>query len=161
MEQEPLLEDESASSHVLEQDRSNDRPVKSRSLRSFFFCIFAFAFCIEFNVNILELSMIRLIKLMICRRYIDADLTDIDEEACKILIMQTKIAIVIGYKITLNALSCEWSFNNKMRKSSNHLRKFFDDFILRTSFRLLRSTIRNYASNKWSALDSHLDRVHW
>ena len=107
MEQEPLLEDESASSHVLEQDRPNDRPVKSRSLLSFFFCIFAFAFCIEFGVNLLELPMIRLVEFMVCQRYIDTDPTDIDEGACKIPIVQNRVAFVIGFKTTLDALPCE------------------------------------------------------
>ena len=107
MEQERLLEDESASSHELEEDRANKRPVESRSLRSFFFCIFAFAFCIEFGVNLLELPMIRLVELMVCRRYIDSDPTDIDEETCKIPMVQNKVALVIGYKITLDALPCE------------------------------------------------------
>ena len=107
MEQDPLLEDESASGHVLEQDCTNDRPVKSEGLRSFFFCIFAFAFCIEFGINLLELPMIRLVELMVCQRYIDTDRTDMDEDACKIPIVQNKVAFVIGIKTTLDALPCE------------------------------------------------------
>ena len=107
MEQEPLLEDESASSPVLEQDRPNKRPVESRGLRSFFFCIFAFAFFIEFGVSLLELPMIRLVEFMVCRRHIDTDPTDIDEEACKITIVQNKVAFIIGYKTFFDALPCE------------------------------------------------------
>jgi hypothetical protein len=107
MEHEPLLEDASASSHILEQDRSNDRPVENRSLRSFFFCVFALEFCVKFAVTLLELPMIRLVELMVCRRYIDIGPKDIDEEACKIPIVQNKVAFIIGYKTTLDALPCK------------------------------------------------------
>jgi hypothetical protein len=107
MEHESLLRDRSASSHVLEQDRSNRRPVEGRSLRSFFFCIFALEFCVKFAVTLLELPMIRLVELIVCRRYIGIGSRDIDEEACKIPIVQNKVAFIIGYKTTLDALPCK------------------------------------------------------
>lgn len=92
--------------HALEQDRSNGRPGDKRSLEPFFFCIFALEFCVKCAVTLLELPMIRLVELMVCRRRLDIGSQGIDEEACKIPIVQNKVALIIGYKATPDALPC-------------------------------------------------------
>ncbi len=51
--------------------------------------------------------MIRLVELMVCRRYMGIGFNDNGEEACKIPVVQNKVAFIIGYKTMLDALPCK------------------------------------------------------
>lgn len=106
MEQDPLLEDQNGSALVSEQERLHQHPVGSRSFRSFFFFVLAFAFSIEFGADSLALPMIGLVELMACRRHIDGNPTEIDEQACKVPVVQNEVALVIGCRVFFDALPC-------------------------------------------------------
>nr|XP_036589095.1 MFS multidrug transporter [Colletotrichum truncatum]KAF6800737.1 MFS multidrug transporter [Colletotrichum truncatum] len=106
METEPLLQDGNSLSDVSEQDIPNGHSVGSKNIRSFFLCIFALELCVKFAVTLLELPMIGLVELMVCQRYPNVGAQDIHDEACKIPIVQNKLAQIIGYKTTLDALPC-------------------------------------------------------
>jgi hypothetical protein len=137
MEHDPLLGDEAPPNHVSEPDLLDSSPVKVGRRRSFVFCIIALEFCIKFSATLLELPMIRLVESIVCQRVVDTSIDDINEEACKIAAVQNKVAFILGYKTTLDALPCKLPPQFPGRGLSN------------ISIGLLTVLFYGYASNTW------------
>lgn len=71
-----------------------------------FWCCLALMLLLRLTNIILELPLLRLVEQIICKAYLDTDVVDIDEQACKIPEVQDKVAKVMGYRTTFDALPC-------------------------------------------------------
>jgi hypothetical protein len=102
METEAFLSEERQSS-------DEDSPVvltpRIKHVYRFYSCIFALEFGNQFLRGLLELPLVRLLELSICRNA-GIVATGSSEEACKVPSVQDKLALVIGLKSAFDALPC-------------------------------------------------------
>ena len=106
LEDEPFLQDHHRSSHTVPEEEPDSRSTAfdvTQHSRSFI-CLFALKFCIQFTYGVLELPMIRLVERAICRAYLENVSDDYGEAACKVPVVQDKLAFIMSYKWTFDAL---------------------------------------------------------
>lgn len=108
MENEPFLQDHRRASQSSQQDDVDNSLTAFNTAQHprFFICIFALKFCVQFTAGLLELPIIRLIERAVCRDYVDDVAANAGEAACKIPVVQDKLAFVMGYKWAFDSLPC-------------------------------------------------------
>lgn len=104
MEHQRFLEEETRLSS--DEISSPSHSIRRESLPFFFGCIFVLKFCVQFSSAILELPLVRLIELAVCRSYLNVDADHIEEGQCKVPLVQDKVAFIVGYKSAFDALPC-------------------------------------------------------
>lgn len=72
-------------------------------------CIFLLKFCMTFYIYIFELPLVRLVERAICQTYYKSlpsnpDWQDVDEAMCKLPVIQDKLAYIMGFRLTFNAI---------------------------------------------------------
>jgi hypothetical protein len=78
---------------------------KALATQVFWFCL-AMMFLPRLAITALELPLLRLVERTICKAYLGTDIGGIDEQACKIPVVQDKVAKIMGYRTTFDALPC-------------------------------------------------------
>lgn len=100
---EPLLQDED----------NDDFPPSGRLQwfrdRRFYICIFLLKFTLTFYTTIFDLPLVRLVERAVCVEYYKAqasgpDWQDVQENMCKIVPIQNKLAYVLGFRLSFYAL---------------------------------------------------------
>ena len=106
MEHQRFLGEETRSSFAADESPNLPHSFRRDNLRFFFGCIFVLKFCVQFSSVLLELPLVRLIELAVCRSYLDIDVDHIEEGQCKVQLVQDKVAFIVGYKSAFDALPC-------------------------------------------------------
>jgi hypothetical protein len=114
-EEEPLLgQDIEQSDDQATKCAANDHPepetFRQTSTLWSLSILFALVFVTNFSVYLIEIPLIRLLERSICLQHLTSsptDLktpTDIDEEQCKVPVIQDKLAFVLGLRVAFDAL---------------------------------------------------------
>lgn len=109
MEHEAFLGREGRASDVSTTRDDDDAPEAeldhTLSTRVFWYCL-ALMFLLRLTITAVELPLLRLVEQVICKAYLGTDIDGIDEKACKIPAVQDKVAKIMGYRSTFDALPC-------------------------------------------------------
>lgn len=114
MEHDPFLAEDDSSSHSRHVSpvlgSSDDaRPFVFTQHYRFLGYVLALKFCIQFTSGLIELPLVRLVEHAACRDYLGNATDDGGETACKVPIIQDKLATVLGYKWAFDSLPCKFS----------------------------------------------------
>lgn len=131
-------------------------------LQLFYCCIFILKLSIQFSSALLELPLVRLIERAVCRTYLSIDADEIEERLCKTPLVQNKVAIILGYKLTFDALPCLCLLTSlrKILLANVALYRYPDCLILRIAFKLMGKKIRDDVVNHWPVLGLFLDSIY-
>ena len=107
------MDSDSNSPLLRSRKNSKDTVQKAKSLnRRLLVIIFSLHFLINFTWYFLEVPLVRLFEYAVCERYyrsqaqdIILDLGAVDEGLCKVELIQDKVAILVGGKISLEAMA--------------------------------------------------------
>lgn len=110
MEHQRFLGEETRPSFTPDESQHLNHSSRRHHLRLLYCCIFILKLCVQFSSALLELPLVRLIERAVCRSYLDINADEIDERPCKVPSVQDKVAFILGYKSTFDALPCKYCY---------------------------------------------------